>query len=295
MPILSEQYKMRPRHNRFSKIIREYYKIRVNLTKPKNPIPDNKILEKVDRDKQLIIQVPFGGLGDHLTYSSLPELLWEQKGIKTFISNKSVFRSKAICDFVWGLNLYVTFTDEKGWFTYKPLGNNYPTLDGYFQKLFDLSGNECPKVYYKPRIIEQIRGKDIVDPSFGPSGKANGYYEKDFHKRFVEYLKNNINEFILITYHHSKTKNPLEELIKRTSNPNCYSIFTIEELADVLFSAQKRYVLYSGAASISAALRIPSIVLCNKKAVPNFQYKVNEHIDLIEDKKYDSELAASIC
>jgi hypothetical protein len=282
MPVISENYKMRPRHNWYSKIIRKYYKIRVNLTKPRSPIPDADILEKANKEKQLVIQIPFGGLGDHLVYSSLPELLWKQKRIKTFISNKSIFRSKAIRDFVWGLNPYVEFTDDNGWFIYQPLEHKFPTLDEYLQKLFNLQGNGCPKVYYNPHLIEQIKGKDIVDPSFGPSGKANGYYESDFHKRFVEYLKSNVGEFILIAHKYSKTKNPLEELIMKTFNPNCYSVFTIEELADVLFSVGKRYLLYSGVASLSAALALPSIVLCNRKAAPNFQYKSNEHIDLIE-------------
>lgn len=281
MAVLTENWRMRPKHNWYSKLIRKYYNIRVNLTKPRSPVPDRDILEKAEKEKQLVIQIPFGGLGDHLVYSSLPELLWQQKGIKTFISNKSIFRSKAIRDFVWGLNPYITFTDEKGWFIYKPLENDYPTLDEYLQKLFDLSGDGCPKVYYKPRIIEQIRVKDIVDPSFGPAGKANRYYEPEFHNKLIEYLKNNVGDFILITHRHAHTKNVLEERIKRTFNPDCYSLSTIEELADVLFSARKRYLLYSGGASLSAAMGLSSIALCNRKAVPNFQYRINNYTDLV--------------
>ena len=265
------------------------------MTKPHNPILDKDISQKAEKEKQLVIQIPFGGLGDHLIYSSLPELLWKQKGIKTFISNKSIFRSEAIREFVWELNPYIEFTSEKGWFIHQPLKYDFPTLDEYLQKLFNLQGNGCPKVYYRPNLVEQLKEKNIVDPSYGAAGKANGYYENGFHKRFIKYLKSNVNEFILVAHRHSKTKNPLEELIKRTFNPDCYSVFTIGELADVLFSARKRYILYSGAASVSAALGLPSIVLCNRKAVPNFQYKVNEHIDLIEDKKCDSELTANIC
>ena len=121
MPLISEDFKMRPKHNWYSKIIRKFYKIRVNLTKPRNPVPDSEILKRVEREKRLVIQIPFGGLGDHLAYSSLPELLWQQKRIKTFISLRSVFRSEAIRDFVWGLNPFVEFTHEKGWFTYRPL------------------------------------------------------------------------------------------------------------------------------------------------------------------------------
>lgn len=285
MPVISENWKMRPKHNWYSKIIRKYYKIRVNLTKPRNPIPDADILEKVEKAKQLVIQIPFGGLGDHLAYSSLPELLWEQKGIKTFISNKSIFRGKAICDFVWELNPYVTFTDEKGWFTYKPLDNNFHTMDEYFQNLFNLKGDGRPKIYYKPKLIEQLKGKTTIDPSFGPTGKANGYFEPDFHKKFIEYLKNNVGEFVLIAHKHSDTKNNLQKLIKTELKPNCYNVTNIEELADVLFSADNRYLLYSGGASLSAALSLPSTILCNKMAAPNFQYNINAYVDLMNIEK----------
>lgn len=283
MLVISENYKMRPKHNWYSKLIRKYYKIRVNLTKPRSPIPDADILKKIQEEKRLVIQVPSGGLGDHLVYSSLPELLQTQKGIETFISNKSIYHNKAIRSFVWELNPYIKFTDINGWFIYQPLEREFPTFDGYLQKLFNLQGSGCPKVYYNPHLIEQIKGKNIIDPSFGPSGKANGYYEKDFHKRFIEYLKSSVGDFVLITHRYSKTKNPLEKLITKTFNPDCYGIFTIEELADVIFSARKRYLLYTGAASLSAALGISSTILCNRKTTPNFQYKVNEYIDLMKD------------
>lgn len=282
MPVLSEKYKMRPKHNWYSKIIRKYYKIRINLIKPRSPIPDADILEKVEKAKQLVIQIPFGGLGDHLAYSSLPELLWEQKGIKTFISNKSIFRSKAIRDFVWKLNPYITFIDEKGWFIYKPSLDDFLTIDEYLQKLFNLDANRCPKVYYEPNLIEELKGKNIVDPSFGPTGKANGYFAPDFHRRFIKYLTSNVGEFVLIAHKHSGTKNNLQKLIKTELNPDCYTVSTIEELADTLFSARNRYLLHSGACSLSAALNLQSNILnyIKPSTYNSYKYSINNYVDL---------------
>lgn len=283
MPVLGENYKMRPKHNWYSKIIRKYYKIRIKNLMPQNPIPDAQILAKAEKEKKLVIQVANGGLGDHLLYSSLPELLWKQKGIKTFISNKSVFRSQVIFDFVWQLNPYVTFTDETGWYTYKALDHNFPTLDEYFQKLFGLTGDGHPKVYYKPNPIEQLKGKTIVDPSFGPSGKANGYFDTDFYRRFIEYLKSHVGEFVLITHQHSGTKNDFQELIIKEFRPECYSVSTIEEFSDVLYSAKERYLLHSGGASLVAALRLESNILnyIKPSTYDSFKYYVNNYIDLI--------------
>jgi len=279
MPIISENWRMRRKHNLLSKLMRKYYNFRVNMTKPAHPITDSDIVQQVARTGRLVIQVPFGGLGDHLAYSSLPELLWEQKRIKTFISNKSIFRSAAIRDFVWGLNPYVEFTDEKGWFTYQASEHNFSTLDEYLQSLFGLKAQGCPKIYYKPKVIEQVKAKVIVDPSFGPAGKANKYYEPEFRRRYIEYLKN-IGDFVLITHQHGHIEDELQRQIKSVFNPPCYTVSTIEALADVLFSASERYLMYSGAASLAAAMGLPSTVLCSRKAVPTFQYRINNYVDL---------------
>jgi len=287
MPILSENWRMRPKHSWYSKIVRKYYKIRVNLTKPRNPIPDRDILEKAEKEKRLVIQIPFGGLGDHLAYSSLPELLWEQKGIRTFISKKSVFRNQAICDFVWGYNPYVSFTEEKGWFTYEPLRTDLPTLDSYFQDLFGLKGDGLPKVYYRPQSVEALKGKTIVDPSCGAAGKANGYFEQRFYEEYIRYLRKHISDFVLIKHAHDHHKTNLERIVEAAFSPEVYEVNTIEKLADVLFSAKNRYLLHSGACSLCAALRLHAYVLNYLKPAAYISYKFNLHtyVDLNPSRK----------
>ncbi len=282
MPVIKVDFKMRPKHNWYSKIVRKFYKIRVNKIKPKNPIPDRQILEKVQKEKELVIQPICGGLGDHLTYSSLPELLLKQKGIKTYISNYSVFDSKAICDFVWGYNPHIEFTDRKGWFTYQQLEHSFLTMDQYFQSLFELDGDGLPKIYYKPKIIEEIKEKIIVDPSFGQSGKANGYFEPKFQEMLIQYFKEKDEEFFLVIHKHNKKKNKLEQLLLEVFNPGYFEVETIEELANVLYSSKKRYLMYSGAASLTSALRLPSTILCNRKSSPHFQYNTHKYINLLQ-------------
>lgn len=285
MPVFSEKYKMRPRHNWYSKIIRKYQKIRTKKLLPKNPIPDCEISAIAEKGGKLIIQITNGGLGDHLLYSSLPELLWKQKRIKTFISNYSIFRSAVSRDFIWAENPFIKFTDEKGWFIHRPLEHNFLTLDGYIQNLFGLEGNSCPKVYYKPQKIKELIGKTIVDPSFGPSGKANGYYELDFHLKCSEYLKQNEKNFVLIRHTHSKVVNPLENHLLNTFNPKTYEVKSIEELSDVLFSVKRKYLLHTGTASLNAALGLEGYVFNYYKpsTYKHFLYKCNNHIHLLKD------------
>lgn len=285
MPVLSEKHKMRPKHNWYSKIVRKYQKIRIKRLLPKNPIFDSEISAITEKEKRLIIQVANGGLGDHLLYSSLPELLWKQKGIKTFISNKSVFRSQGIFDFVWKLNPYIEFTDEKGWFVYKPSLDDSPTVDQYLQKLFNLEANGCPKVYYKPSLIKELEGKTVVDPSCGAAGKANGYYEPDFHLKCAEYLKKNEENFVLIRHTHSKVICPLEEHLLKIFGPETYEANSLEGLSDILFSAKKKYLLHTGTASLNAALGLEGYIFNYYKpsTYKYFLYKCNKHIHLLEE------------
>lgn len=252
---------------------------------PKSPIRDYDISAMAEKEKKLVIQVANGGLGDHLTYSSLPELLWKQKGVKTFISNKSVFRSQAIFDFVWKNNPFVEFTNKKGWFTYKPPLDGFPAIDQYLQGLFNLQGKGCPQIYYEPKLIKELKDKTIVDPSCGAAGKANGYFEKKFYKKYIEFIQYNVGKFVLIKHRHSGTRNELQELIIENLRPSFFVVETLEQMADVLYSAKNRYLMYSGAASLAAALNLPSTVLCNKKASPHFQYSINNYIDLIRNKQ----------
>ena len=46
----------------------------------------------------------FGGLGDNLQFSTLPEEFFKQQGRDTYIVSETTFRNKEIYDLVWGCN-----------------------------------------------------------------------------------------------------------------------------------------------------------------------------------------------
>ncbi len=286
MPVLNETYKMRPRHTWYSKILRKLFKFRRNKLLPSRIIPDSEIVESVNREKQLIIQVVNGGLGDHLVYSALPELLWKQKGVKTLISTKSIYRNDEIWQYVWEKNPYVTFTDDFGWCIRKPVGNHsdFKTENDYLNSLFGLQGDDCPKLYYDTIALSELRGCTVVDASFGPSGKANGYYEGEFHDKYIAYLKELVSEFVLLTYSNFPKLNPLQKRIVDEFSPRLYEVDSLLTLSSVLVSAKQRYLMYSGSASLSAALGVSSVILCNRRACEFFLYSKNEYIQLTASK-----------
>lgn len=113
-----------------------------------------------------ILYQPWGGLGDNLQYSTLPEL-FAKKGFDFYISEKNVYRNKEIYELVWGPNPYV-----KGISNEKPnVGScvrlrripNKSTVYGYELSHGFEPENEIPKIYYKPKIIEEMSDKVFVD------------------------------------------------------------------------------------------------------------------------------------
>jgi hypothetical protein len=284
MPVLDETFKLRPKYKWYTKILRHIFKIRRNRLLPLNPVSDKDILGKMESEGRLVIQVPYGGLGDHLVYSALPELLWKQKNIKVFISTESIYRNKQIWDFVWGLNPFVKMTDEKGWFIHQPLDiiRQCTTINQYLIQLFNLDGDDAPKLYYQPAAIPELAGQAIVDCSCGPSGKANGYFDPEFYEAYLSYLEKNVPTFVLLTYQNMTINNQLQNKIVERFAPRVYSIHSPQELSDALFSASRRYLLYSGSASVAAAYNLPSIVLCNWKSSPHFQYHMNQYVDIVD-------------
>ena len=55
----------------------------------------------------VILGAYFGGLGDQLQFSTLPEEFYKQQGRETYLADGSNFRNKEIYDLVWGENPYI--------------------------------------------------------------------------------------------------------------------------------------------------------------------------------------------
>ncbi|MFZ2072723.1 MAG: hypothetical protein WAV10_03540 [Minisyncoccia bacterium] len=264
------------------KLITYYHLFRIKLLKKRKPLTNTEAVEMAHKNKKLVIQIMYGGLGDHLIYSSLPRLLWEKYKIKTEISNKSLYRSPEIRKFVWESNPYVTFTDKKGW----SFGGNVPenkTFDRIMQEMFDLESNGSPEVFYKSNRTIEVLNKTIVDVSFGPAGKvAYKYHTEEFLDSLVKYIKKNLSEFILITHTGDGYSNrEAEKRLIKEFNPPHFDVSTLSDLADVYTSAKERYLLFSGSASVVAALKQPSTILCNMYIDQRFAYKsINKYIDI---------------
>jgi hypothetical protein len=108
----------------------------------------------------VILKSYFGGLGDSLQFSTLPEEFYKQQGRETYIQDGANFRNKEIYDLVWGMNPYVKGIKSGQWNAgdtpeikvENHTGNwisNWEYLHGLEPK------NIRPKIYYEPKKLPE--------------------------------------------------------------------------------------------------------------------------------------------
>ena len=217
-----------------------------------------------------------------MIYSVLPEAIQKKFGVKVNISEYSNIRNNEITDLVWRKNPYVKIIKKHGVFITCPIIKKYTN---YNDALFNMLGLKTKniKIYYTPKKI--ICNEIVCDLTFGPSGTFNGYTDKKFMiavKRYLDDMYYNKKLVFLIPNIPNCNSSIVKYILKkRRTNARIKNINTIYETIDMLNSAQKVICLYSGSASLCAAINKNATVLCNKLANPYFIYKNNTYINLI--------------
>lgn len=129
--------------------------------------------------KRIIIEQEWGGLGDNLQFSTLPEV-GSKLGYEVYISNHNKYRNLDIKRLVWDINPFISgYTDERGnlndLFNPNPINKDFPILDRWNDSLniiqniefqiFGNSYNENPLLYYRPNFIDNLSDKILLDPN----------------------------------------------------------------------------------------------------------------------------------
>jgi hypothetical protein len=112
----------------------------------------------------VVISTPWGGLGDHLQFSTLPEL-YHAQGHTVWLHKDAPFRNQEIRKFVWGSNPYVAgFTDMTpnvgGGFAHVQHVTDSIVSDWEMAHGFGVR-NHYPKLYYEPDT-DGLRFKDTI-------------------------------------------------------------------------------------------------------------------------------------
>jgi hypothetical protein len=227
--------------------------------------------------KKIIIYQPYGGLGDNLAFSTLPEL-FNNKGIMCYIHiNNSTRNDDEVYDLVWGVNPFIigksNDTPNAGSCRLK-----YWT-PARFNKWFierieiahDLKPTSYyPKIYYEPKIILDLSNTIFIDLT-GVSQIFHFNKSKEFIDYFVPKIINKnkpikiVNRKKFINSHFEKVYDYLK---LKLNNCEYYTIDSLYMYCDVIKSCYMFITHNTGIQSLAAAIKqdseLPNILCCNQ-------------------------------
>lgn len=218
----------------------------------------------------LVLQVKYGGLGDHLFYSHVPRIAKQCGGYKrVYISEFSEFRSPEIRRLVWEHNPFVDgFVPLRGDSVEVGApreGVNFLDEVMLYYGIDDECRNHEPELFYKPTFRPELAEKTLYDPNFiSNAGKIRPGQIEDFFNR-----------------HHISVDFQME--LRHTSLPigrfgAWLSATSLEQFCDILHSVGRVYCLTTGTATLCAALGKKAIVLYGKGVMRRFHHSTkNEY------------------
>jgi hypothetical protein len=216
---------------------------------------------------EAIIENNWGGLGDWLSISTLPEELFKQKGITTYLNAASVFRNKEIKDLIL-LNPFIK-GEKKGSTNigdvpgktpeYKNLVNNHIKNWELLHGLEPV--NNFAKIYYEPKIKDEYKDIVVVDLT-----SITEQYDNDKVQQAVAYIKN--KKFKTLAIKNLSFKNKLNDakndkfhggrhvdyLVEKNQEEKI-SISSIFEYCDILASCHGFISLHSGSHTLASTIK----------------------------------------
>lgn len=215
----------------------------------------------MDINKTIVIYQQYGGLGDNLQYSTLPEL-YSKQGYDVYIHTNNVVRNKEIYELVWELNPYIK--GKKGGSynagTHKWHPSNIPQKHGKdgipFIKLMEKRHglpptNSYPKIYYNPKKISELENVVIVD--------INSFSRKNDRPNKTQMLINSTEKLIdnknfkniqILNY-----LNITNKPNKYFSSYNKYDVKDIRHLCDIIYSCKVFICGHSGNSCLASAIK----------------------------------------
>jgi hypothetical protein len=201
---------------------------------------------------KIIIEQSWGGLGDNLQFSMLPEIC-KNNNIKCYISKNNKYRNDEIKNFVWGKNPYIDGEIENN------ILFDFNKLYSYGDKVYNVVEaiqmyygfkNVChyPKIYYTPNKIENLENKTLVDLSIFSIAAE---YDKN---KLTQIIKNfNLNPDKTLSVELPNVKYPT--FFKISKDIKTIKINSLEEYADAIYSCERFITLYSGQACLASTIK----------------------------------------
>jgi hypothetical protein len=201
-----------------------------------------------------IIYQPWGGLGDNLAHSIIPELC-HQRGIKCFLSKQNAYRNQEIFDFIWGSNPYIekeqVDSTDLSWMN---LGKQYEIGPlnhiQVLQKIYGFDTNyEYPKIYYSPKYIEEFKDKTLIDLT---AHSAMQFFTISNIKDQLTRLEIDKDNALYVT-HSEIPYSANNDLID--SNYKTVDINNLSYYSDIISSCKRLITLLSGQSTLASTIK----------------------------------------
>lgn len=214
----------------------------------------------------MILDVKHGGLGDHLAFSTLPEIAHAQ-GYEVWLSNSSEFRNSEIKEVVWQKNpFFKGFCDQlpnAGHQAISLLEGSYRYFDREFieriEEAHNLRSQNCyPKTYLQHADVTDFNSRTIVD-----IGSTTHEFSQSTLADFLHWSQHhfdiNLNEALIPHFKMQVAKN----------NPNSnfgipVLVESLAHYATLLANCHTLVCVHSGAHALAASLhhqgRMPRII-----------------------------------
>jgi hypothetical protein len=146
-----------------------------------------KQIQEILEKNEIIVKLDFGGLGDSLKYSTLPELLKKQYNIDFYLheSSRDIFRHNDILKLFMKNPYFKGFKESNNPFEAKCFLNDKGNAVDSYEKYLKLDGIQLPKIYYKPQVIHEYENIVLVDVNQVTGLRFNYQYNEESIKIII--------------------------------------------------------------------------------------------------------------
>jgi hypothetical protein len=218
-----------------------------------DPGPDAASLEAYG--EAVVISQPWGGLGDNLQFSTLPERFAEL-GLPVFISDRNATRNREIHDLVWACNPYIRgvspLPPNAGSCRGEALAG-LPPLTNFISRVEESHGlaprNLLPKLYYAPASRPDVADLVLIDVR-STSVRSPASQLREYVSGTIRRFGYDPGQCRLVTFARPVARS--DPAVGAFPRLGVASIF---EYCDVIQACRALITVNSGSMSMAAALR----------------------------------------
>jgi hypothetical protein len=228
--------------------------------------------------RNFLIDVKYGGLGDHLFYSPVPRLLKLKYGssCRVYLSSEAVFRNSETYELVWANNPHLDGIKGPSDLNFEELAKKVSTDGLHVSQIIlanyslDYSEEIDPEIYYE---VPSRPGfpKKLIDLNYS---SYTGLLDSDI-LRIVEEVK---GDYYFI--------NPSSKIRGAIPDINAVQTSSLFEYASLLKNSACFFCLTSGGAVLARALGKVANVYIEPNYPKTFMYARNNHIKIADSSPY---------